>query len=111
MTQAFAVQAGCRNQGLRSPLDVMLVSTAWVDPEAATESDLNDHPWALPALTAADDNNLDVRLVDCFRIGARLRETAAESTAIDDAEAAGATASSAIVTPPPAGIGIIPARA
>lgn len=56
------------NRPFTSALDVMLVSSAYAEPDDGAPASA---PWALPGLHAGDSRQLDVRLVDCFRIGAR----------------------------------------
>ena len=92
--QALKVMEQWQNQLFRSSLDVMLVSTAFAANQGrGTGSSLVDsvcYPegdgtgeargprggqspaYAMPQLTADESSNLDVRLVDCFRLGAEL---------------------------------------
>ncbi len=71
-SQALEVQETWRNQPYRSALDVMLVSSAWADiTQPGQEPEIK--AWQLPALREASDSQLDLRLVDVFRVGARPR--------------------------------------
>lgn len=73
--RALEIQEQWQNKPFLSPLDVMLVSSAYTtQPETGQASDTGqtstDQAFAMPQLLASGDTALDVRLVDCFRIGA-----------------------------------------
>lgn len=93
--RALRIQEEWQNKPFRSALDVMLVSTAYIAQPAAQGMNTGSqtmgnqtlsgqvmggqatqasaaHPFALPELAASGSSNLDVRLVDCFRVGAKL---------------------------------------
>ncbi len=90
----FALQAmeEHHDKPFQSALDVMLVSSSFVTAGGEGSTEARERPWQLPVLASEDSKQLDVRLVDCFRIGVRL------PAAPEPVPAAG------IPTPDPAGM-------
>ena len=67
--EALQVQEKWQNEPLLTALDVMLIGSAYVEDVGAGAENAQTHPWAMPVLETDRDDQLDVRLVDCFRIG------------------------------------------
>lgn len=71
--RSLEILEAVQNQPFQSPLDVMLVSSAYVtktlEGQATKDENKDEQLFALPAL-ASGDEGLDLRLVDCFRLGA-----------------------------------------
>lgn len=67
--EALDLMVRWQNQPFASALDVMLVSTAFAESSQLASAD-DSRPWSMPVLESAASDNLDVRLVDCFRVGA-----------------------------------------
>jgi len=132
-TQILKMQEKWQNQPFRSPLDVMLVSSSYAAASADAASSATTtlgadatpggaagvSPFALPPLQASEGAGLDVRLVDCFRLGARMpsevamdlaRMTAAAAAAstATGASAAGAGSTPTASPPPPTSLALRP---
>ncbi len=64
------IQEENQNKPFHSTLDVMLISSAYIG--GIDGQDDTEYAWRLPVLNARDSTELDVRLIDCFRVGAKL---------------------------------------
>jgi hypothetical protein len=65
---ALQVQQQWHNRPFRNALDVMLVASAWGEPDL-NASQTAGEDWALPLLGADDSRRLDIGLIDCFQVG------------------------------------------
>lgn len=93
-SRALAMQTRWQNKPFGTALEVMLVSSAFALPQG-TEDEL--HPWALPELDADGQTQLDVRLVDCFRVGSHYQPETKTSSTTDAGTDSDSTVSTADV--------------
>ncbi len=69
LSQAIGIQENWQDQPFRGALETMLVSSAFYRPDPEGDGP-RIHGAQLPVLNASRSDQLDVRIVDCFRIGA-----------------------------------------
>jgi DNA uptake protein ComE-like DNA-binding protein len=71
---ALQMQQQWHNRPFANALETMLVSSAWAEIDGGVRAE--SRPWAMPSIYSGQSGDLDVRLVDCFRVGAAIAEPA-----------------------------------
>lgn len=67
--RTLEIQEKWQNKPFRSALDLMLTSSAYMTTADDQDPNNQTNAWALPVLRSENKFTLDIRLIDCFRVG------------------------------------------